>query len=238
MVLQDTKIVIAGGSAGIGLATVNMLANKGAQVITFGRSLDKLKFAKTLNENIKIAQVDATKRNELDAFFNSISNFNHLVITLTGGKGSGMFKDLKLEDLQEGFNAKVIAHLNTIQSALPYLNKNGSITLVTSVSSKSGVVGTSGLAAINASIDAMIPSLAKELKPLRINAIAPGVINTKYWDYLNPKDKEIVFNKYTDKIPVQRIGNPEEVAHAIDFAINNKYLTGAIIPVDGGLLVS
>lgn len=235
MPLENSKIIVAGGSAGIGLETVQVLSNKGATVIALGRNEERLKRVKSLCPTAHTAQVDASDRASLDYFFQKEGKLDHLIISLTGGKGNGMFKELNLEDLLDGFKAKVIAHLNTVQAALPYMHSEGSITLVTSISSKSGAIGTSGLAAINGSLDAMIPALAKEIKPIRINAIAPGVIDTEYWNFMNPTDKEKAFENYASKIPLQRIGRPSEVANAILFVIENKYVTGTVIPIDGGL---
>lgn len=116
-----------------------------------------------------------------------LGHIDHLVVALSGGKGIGNFRELDLNDLRKGFEGKFFHQLQTAQSVLPFIAKKGSITFITSISSKSKAIGTSGLGAINGALEVMIPTLAKELKPLRINAVAPGVINTAWWDFLQPE---------------------------------------------------
>lgn len=229
------KIVIAGGTSGMGLATAKLLSDKN-NVVILGRDEEKLdKVLNEIGKNVSGKSLNATDKNQLDKVFSEIGSFDHLIIALSGGKGIGKFKDLDLSDLREGFDGKFFPQLQTAQAALPFINKNGSITFITSISSRSKAIGTAGLGAINGAIEVMIPTLAKELKPLRINAVAPGVINTTWWDFLTPEKKQETFRQYSDTIPLGRVGEPEEIAKMIFALIDNKYITGQIIAVDGGL---
>ncbi|MBS1738693.1 MAG: SDR family oxidoreductase [Bacteroidetes bacterium] len=229
------KIVIAGGTSGIGFATAKLLSDKN-NIIILGR--DKSKLDKALNEigkNVSGKSVDATNKIQLNKIFSEIGSFDHLVIAITGRKGMGVFKDLDLSDLRDGFEGKFFPQLQTAQASLPYIGKNGSITFITAISSQSKAVGTAGLGALNGAIELMIPTLAKELKPLRINAVAPGVVNTPWWDFLTPETKSEMFKQYAAAIPLGRVGEPEDIAHMIISLMENKYITGQIISVDGGL---
>ena len=153
----------------------------------------------------------------------------------SGGKGAGMFRELKLEELRLGFEGKFWPQLNCLQAALPYINPEGSITLITAVSASSRKPGFSGLAAINAGLEAMVPVLAKELQPLRINAISPGVIHTSWWDKYPEETRLNIFKQFEESIPAGRIGAPEDVANAILSMIKLDYVTGRILQIDGGL---
>jgi NAD(P)-dependent dehydrogenase (short-subunit alcohol dehydrogenase family) len=235
MKLKDKRIVVAGGSSGIGLATVSMLAETGADVTALSRSIDKLKAVTDKFPHMNTAAIDAGDRAQLDAFFRRYGTFDHLVVTLSGGKGGGLFRDLNLDDIRTGLEGKLFPQLNIMQAALPYLDTRGSITLVSSISSRSRAVGVSGLAAINASMEAMLPSLARELKPLRINAIAPGVVDTAWWDFLDEDSKRKTFSDYATQIPVGRVAQPGDIAEAILFAVTNDYMTGSVLEIDGGL---
>ena len=232
---ESKKVIIAGGSSGIGLATAALLAKEKANVVITGRSAAKLADAAKAHPGIATAAMDSNNREELDQFFSTRGNIDHLVIALSGAKGAGKFSELSLNELREGFEGKFWPQLNTLQAALPYINKGGSITLITAVSAITKAPGVSGLAAINGALELMIPSIAKEIQPLRINAVSPGVVNTAWWDFLPADAKASTFDDYASKTPVGRIGEPEDVADTIIFLMRNGNITGTVIRCDGGL---
>jgi len=231
---KQNKVVIAGGTSGIGLATATLLAGLGSKVVVTGRDGAKGKVAETVHQNITSAVLDSSDRGAVDSFFNQQGMIDHLVIALSGAKGGGMFADLALQDLRDGFEGKFWPQLNTLQAALPYMNGGGSVTLITAISATAHMPGTSGLAAINGALELMVPVLAREL-PVRINAISPGVIDTNWWNFLPEQAKREAFAQYASQIPAGRVGKPEEVAEAVRFLIENAYVTGTVLHCDGGL---
>lgn len=232
---ESKKVIIAGGSSGIGLATAAKLAGEKAHVTATGRSAARLADAAKAVPGIHTAALDSGNRKDLDAFFDARGNFDHLVIAVSGSKGAGKFADLSLKELRDGFEGKFWPQVNTLQAALPYVNKGGSITLITAISAISRAPGVSGLAAINGALELMIPSLAKEIQPLRINAVSPGVVNTPWWDFLPADAKNDTFGQYAAQLPVGRIGEPDDVADTILFLMRNGNITGTVIRCDGGL---
>jgi len=250
MNLTGQRVVIMGGSSGIGLATAGMLVDAGAQVIIAGRSQGKIDAAiARLGERRKQSEqgmqgtqitgaaVDATSRPQLDAFFQACGPFQHLVIAVSGAAGAGAFPDLALDDLRYGFEAKFWAQVSIAQASLATLQRNGSLTFITAASSRNSNPETAGLAAINGALDAMIPPLANELRPLRVNAVSPGVIETPWWDRVPEEFRNTYFAQTAATVPVGRVGQPEDVAHAIVFLIQNSFMTGIIIDCDGGARV-
>lgn len=232
MSLEQNHVVILGGSSGIGLATARLQANAGARVTIVGRDPQKLQAALVgLGEGVDGQIADATDRSALDRLFGNIGSFDHLVLAASGGAGAGPFRDLDGEALRRGFEAKFWAHWNSAQAALPHIAPKGSITFITAASSRLANPGTSGLAAINGALDHMTRTLARELAPLRVNAVSPGVVETSWWD---DKPKEL-FDKARRQAPLGRAGRPEELAHAVAFLIGNAFVTGVILDVDGGL---
>jgi NAD(P)-dependent dehydrogenase (short-subunit alcohol dehydrogenase family) len=111
---------------------------------------------------------------------------------------------------------------------------DGSITFVSAISSRALQPGTSGLAAINAALEAMVPILASELRPLRVNAVVPGVVDTPWWSQVPDEVRKELFEQLARQAAVGRIGKPEDLAAAIMLLTTNTFITGTILDCDGG----
>jgi NAD(P)-dependent dehydrogenase (short-subunit alcohol dehydrogenase family) len=233
MKFKDQKIVIAGGTSGIGLATARCFLTQGADVWVTGRKPERLVAAR--QEGMHAEAVDSRDRKALDAFFAAVGGLDHLVIATSGGKGMGEFAGLSLDVLREGFAEKFWPQLETAQAALPVLRAGGSVTFITAISSMAKAKGTSGLAAINGALELMVPILSRELAPVRVNAVSPGLVDTPWWDFMPEESKRAAFAQFTPQIPVGRVAQPEEVADVIGFLAGNAYMTGKVIGVDGGM---
>lgn len=229
---HPSHTVVIGGTSGIGLATAALLVNQEKAVTIVGRDQAKLDAAiDQLGQFTKGVIADAADRAALDVLFAKLAPIDHLVIAASGGAGAGPFESLHLDDLRHGFEAKFWVQLNVAQAALPSVAPNGSITFVTAASSRFANPGTAGLAAINGAIERMVATLARELAPLRVNAVSPGVTDTPWW-----ADKPAaLFDQESRKAPLGRAGRPEEVADAVLFLIGNQFITGVVLDVDGGL---
>ncbi|RVC22851.1 SDR family oxidoreductase [Mesorhizobium sp. M7A.F.Ca.AU.002.02.1.1] len=228
--------VIIGGSSGIGLATARKLLGPDMKVTITGRNEDKLKSAwKSLGGAAEKAAFDASKPDEVRQFFERLGPFDHLVLAASGGKGLGPFPALDLSDIGRGVEEKVRPQLSCLQAALPTLNKAGSVTFISAVSAQLATPGVAGIAAINGMLLTVVPILAMELKPLRVNVVAPGVIDTPWWDFLAEEQRQALFADYAGRTPVGRIGRAEDVAAAIAFLVSNGFMTGQVLTCDGGL---
>ncbi|MGW2663080.1 SDR family oxidoreductase [Nocardia tengchongensis] len=229
------RVVIMGGSSGIGEATAAAFAAAGAEVIITGRGLDKLDAAVArIGGDTTGYAVDATDRAAVDAFFARVGTIDHLVISVSGSAGSGPFAELDLEQLAAGFDGKFWPQVRILKAALPHLDSRGSVTLVTAGSSRSAFPGTAGLAAINGALDAMVPPLAVELAPLRINAVSPGVVDTPWWDRVPEAQRTALFDGLVATTPVGRVGRPEDIARAIHMLATNGFITGVVLDANGG----
>ena len=231
--MSQEAVVIFGGSSGIGEATAKRLLADGLRVLVVGRDRSRLEAARSRLGNVETMSVDATDRAAVAAFFARVGSFQHLVLSISGGKGAGPFKNLSLDDLRSGMEKKFFAQTNVAQCALANL-VGGSITFVSAGSARVAMPGTAGLAAINGAIEAAVPTLAKELAPTRVNAVSPGVIDTPWWDAMPKEFKENAFKQTAERLPVHRVGRPEDVAQAIAFLIHNGFVTGTVMEVDGG----
>jgi NAD(P)-dependent dehydrogenase (short-subunit alcohol dehydrogenase family) len=235
MPVQEHTVII-GGSTGIGLATARQLLALGHKVTITGRTEQRLEAAKNeLGGDLAVLVLDAADTDRLPNAFAGIGAFDHLVLSLGSGQGAGPFASVSLDEVRQGFEEKVFPHFATAQAALPSLRKDGSITFISAVTAQAAMPGTAGIGAANAAVAALVPILAAELRPLRVNGVSPGVIDTPWWDFLTDEQKAPVFADYAAKTPVGRVGQPQDVAQAIVFLIANSFIDGHVITCDGGL---
>jgi NAD(P)-dependent dehydrogenase (short-subunit alcohol dehydrogenase family) len=234
--MRDRHVAVLGGSSGIGLETARLLVEKEAQVTIGGRSRDRLDAAvERLDGQVTAVAVDAEQADSLREFFAQAGPITDLVITVTRRGGVGPVAQLAEADLLGAFAGKTVAHLRAVGLALPTLAANGSITLVTAGSAQSALPGTAGLAAVNGALEAAVAPLAAELAPRRVNAVSPGVIETQWWDELPGEARQETFATFAQRALVRRNGQPEDVAQAIVAVIENGFITGVVLPCDGGL---
>ncbi|HWR39195.1 MAG TPA: SDR family oxidoreductase [Patescibacteria group bacterium] len=233
---MKNKVVIIGGTSGIGYAAAQKFHHENFAVVIAGRDPEKLKSAlQNFSHDTSGFAVDAASPAAIKNLYDSIGPFDHLILSLSGAKGAGPFATLDLDDLRQGFAAKYWVQVLAAQMALPYLHAEGSITFVTAVSARMANPGTAGLAAINGALECMVPTLALELAPLRINAVSPGVVDTPWWNCLPSEQRQATFEQYSQTAPLRKIGQPENLAEAIYALATNSFITGQILAVDGGL---
>jgi NAD(P)-dependent dehydrogenase (short-subunit alcohol dehydrogenase family) len=234
--LESRHVAVLGGSTGIGFATARLLAERGARTTIGGRDGGRLEQARrSLPGGARAIVVDATDAQSLRRFFDQAGPIDDLVITVTGRGGAGPAAGLGEQDLLGAFEGKTVAHLRALSLALPGLAPEGSITLVTAGSAQAALPGTAGLAAVNGALEAAIAPLARELAPRRVNAVSPGVIETGWWDEVPEAERRATFAAFAERVPVHRNGTPEDVALAIVALVENGFVTGVVLPCDGGL---
>ncbi|MEN3535953.1 SDR family oxidoreductase [Microbispora sp. ZYX-F-249] len=232
---MNERVVIVGGASGIGLAAAVRLAATGRDVVVTGRTPERLERAvKQIGERGSAVAADARDPEAMRNLFAEVGPVDHVVINVSGRKGGGPFLSLSPDDLRRALDDKLIAHVVTAQAALPALRRDGSLTFVAAASANSAMAGVAGLAAVNGAIESMIPGLAVEFAPVRVNAVSPGVIDTEWWDGLGD-DRQGTLDAFAAATTVGRVGAPAEVANAITYLIETGYATGTVLTVDGGV---
>ena len=235
--LAGQAAVVMGGSSGIGLATAQALLEAGVRVTITGRCADRLRAAhKACHEHaqLDIFALDGSIEAQVAAFFEQAAPFDHLVLCANAGGTPGPFAGLDLTAMRHYLDNKLWVYLHTLKYAARRLRPGGSVTLVNGAASQFAVPGMAALALVNGGLDAIVRPLALELAPSRVNAIAPGVIDTPYWDKLPAAQREALYQAAARGVPTARVGTAADVANAVLFLAGNGFVTGTVLLVDGG----
>jgi NAD(P)-dependent dehydrogenase (short-subunit alcohol dehydrogenase family) len=237
--IKGKRVVVVGGSSGMGQAAAKELAERGAEVIIASRSKEKLERAtEAIGRPVLARVLDMTSVPQIDSFFHETGFFDHLVISAADAV-MGKFADVEIAEARRFFDSKFWGPYSVARAAWSKIRPGGSITFFAGAASRRGTPGLSCGSAINAAIEALSNTLAVELAPIRVNTISPGLIRTPVWDQIMDAETwQGVFDEAAKKLPARRIGTPEEIAHAVVFLIENSYMTGSVIFVDGGYLQS
>ena len=243
--LEGKVAVVTGGNSGIGLATAKRLQEEGARVAISGRGRQTLDEAvRTIGNGVVAVQADVAKPADMDKLYAEVNRKLGKIDVLFVNAGVAKFAPFAetSESLfDEQFDINIKGAYFTIQMALPLLNDGASIILNTSVADQKGNAGTSAYSATKAALRSLARTTAAELvsRGIRVNAVAPGPIETPIFGRTGlPKEQIDEFAKeITAKVPMKRLGRPEEVAATVAFLASQdaSYITGIEINVDGGL---
>jgi NAD(P)-dependent dehydrogenase (short-subunit alcohol dehydrogenase family) len=232
--LTKQTVVVVGASSGIGFATAQAAASRGASVIMLSRSQAKLDEAasKITVGTTRAIAMDMLDAAAVDRVLASIGTFDHLVLTAVAGElaSSAPITGLTNEQVERSFD-KLRGFVNVVRSAAPLLHERGSVTLVTGASAaKPPREGFSVLAAASGSLLSFGKALALELAPIRVNVIMSGVVDTP----IHAGRREEMKAWAEKDLLARRFGQPEDIAHAIEFLMTNPYVTATTLTVDGG----
>ncbi|QVN04282.1 SDR family oxidoreductase [Pseudomonas rhodesiae] len=230
--LNGKTVVVIGGSSGIGAAVAEQARSRGAQVVLAGRRLSS-----ALHNGLRSEPVDVTDNASLQRLFESVGRFDHLVYTAGPAVQAKNLQDTDLQLAQDNFNVKLWGALRAIQLALPLLDEHGSIVLTSGQLGRKLVPGQFIKIGINAATEALGKQLAKELAPRRVNVVSPGVIDTPAYAGLSEDQRKAMYAKVGQALPVGRVGQAYEVAAGYVLAMENAFMTGSVIDIDGGGLL-
>lgn len=230
--LKDKTVLVIGRGSGIARAIALAVSEDGGRVIAAGRHPDDLAGAYR-GTDIGIEHVDVTDESSIAALADRIAPVDHVVSTASA-RARGGYADLTASLVNASFSTKVTGPLLLAKHFAGKLAPGGSFLFMSGATALKPAPGMLAVAATNAAVDAITAGLAVELAPIRVNAIAPGTIDTGAYDALGEERKAALFRARSAVNPARRIGTAEEIAAAALAALTNGFLTGASIPVDGG----
>lgn len=232
--LNQQRIVIIGGSQGMGFAVAEGAIAEGASVVIGSSNAGKVADATArLGPQASGRAVDVRDEASVAAFFEAVGAFDHLVFAAgEAGPGAarGAIAELDLDKAAEGQEVRFWGALRAIKHALPHLPPTGSITLTDGIVARRPVKGFALGSAFAGSLEHLVRGLAVDLAPIRVNSVSPGLVLT---ERLAPWPVEQL-RQFTSRQPLPRAGQPEELAQAYLFLMRGTFTTGQVITVDGG----
>lgn len=236
--LNNKKVIILGGSSGLGLATAKAAAQEGANVVIVSSNKNRITAAlELLPKNCVGFSVDLSKEENIKRFFEQVGNFDHLIYTAGENISMNLMEDMDIKDAKDFFTIRFWGALSAIKYSQKYLNKDGSITLMSGNFGQRPSKGYSLGASICGAMDAFTRAMAVELAPIRVNNIAAGVIKTNLWNNLSEEDRN-GFYKYMEDISLlKRVGEPEDIAQAFIYLMKQPHTTGQSLVIDGGAVL-
>ena len=234
MDINGKKAVVFGGTSGIGLAACRQLAAKGADVIAISRDPAK---AGDPGPGISLEQCDVRDRDALQALLERLAPFDILISAATGGgRAVGPFLEMDMDGFKASFD-KMWGYAHVVRYGTPHVAEGGCIVLVSGCPARKIKPGQIAIGAVGGAVEQFVRGVAPEIAPIRINTVAPGFIDTPMVP-LQGAEREALYTKLTENHLIPRAGQPDEVAHGIIFAVENEFITGTTVDVDGGLLLS
>ena len=233
--LQGKRVIILGGSSGLGLATAQAAAEDGAEVVIVSSSQQRIDSAlETLPANSQGSAADLSAEENIKALFEQTGAFDHLVYTAGENISLSMIADTDIMKAREYFKIRFWGAYAAIKYSVPYINKGGSICLTSGIASQRPGPGWSLGACICSAVEGLCRAMAVELAPIRVNAVLPGVIRTNLWSSMTEADRNGLFDYVGNSLLVKRIGEAEEIAQAFLFMMKQSFATGQCYAVDGG----
>ena len=236
--LQDKRVVILGGSSGIGLAVAQQASSQGANVVVVSSNPERIqKAVQSLGGRVEGQTADLSDERAVAALFTRLGPIDHLVFT---AGDSLQLHELAVTDLKQArraFELRYWSALAAVKYGSPHIRKGGSIVLTTGVAGRRPHKGWVVAASVCGTIEALTRALAVELAPIRVNAVSPGVVRTNLWQNMSAAEREQLYESVGKSLPVGRVGEAHDIAQAYLFLMQEGFSTGQTVVVDGGTVL-
>jgi len=235
------RVVVLGGTSGIGLACVKQAAEAGAEVWSGGRSAERRQQAAAslgdLGKRIHWVEADVQDPDGLARLCADAAPIDALILAATGTERAvGPFMNMAMEGFKRSFG-KLFGYANGVQASVPHLSEAGAIVMVGGAVARKCPPGMIAISSVGNAVEGFCRALAAEIAPRRVNVVAPGLINTGMFDTVSEEQRQVMFDQAAGNILLGRVGEPEEVAAMILAVAANRYMTGTTVDVEGGALI-
>ncbi|NBJ29671.1 SDR family oxidoreductase [Citrobacter sp. DNRA3] len=236
------RTLIVGGATGIGFAVAQLMATRGDHIILAGRHHDKLQHAcRQLQATGAAAEsvvADIADETQLARLGRALEPVDNIVVTASSQAPGGSFTTLDLQAAKQAFDTKFWGSLAVARHLSGNIRAGGTLTLTSGFLARRTVPGTLVKTAMNAGLEAAVKVLAKELSPLRVNAISPGLTDTEAYAGMPADAREQMLARAAENLPARRYGRAEDLAKGYLFVIDNPFVTGSVVDIDGGALIN
>lgn len=232
--LSGKSVIVIGGSSGIGLATARMARAQGAEVVIAARDAARLDAAAAAT-GARAMPVDVTDDDSVAALFAACGTVDH-VVTSAAQLRSGPFRTLALADARATMESKFWGAWRVARAAA--FRPGGSLTFVSGYLSVRPRPNSAIVAAANGALESLGRALAVDLAPVRVNVVAPGIVDTPIRSRMTHAERVAVLDAEAARLPLGHVGAAEDIAMQILAFMGNRFATGAVAYIDGGALVS
>jgi NAD(P)-dependent dehydrogenase (short-subunit alcohol dehydrogenase family) len=236
--LQHKRVVVVGGSSGIGLAVAQQAASQGAKVVVVSSNAERVqKAVECIGGEAEGQAVDVSDERVVATFFSELGAFDHLVFTAGDSLHLHNLAATDLQQARRAFELRYWAALAAVKHGSPHIRKEGSIVLTTGIAGQRPQKGWVIAASVCGTIEALTRALAVELAPIRVNAVSPGIVRTNLWQNMTAPERERLYESVGSSLPVGRVGEASEIAQAYLFLMQEGFSTGQTVVVDGGTVL-
>jgi len=236
--LMGKKVIVIGGSSGIGLGVAGAALERGAEVVLVGRSTERLEAAAQSlggGSRLSFVSADMTQEIEISRLFGEIGAFDHLVSTAGTPPPGDPIDRTDIDRLRAFLDNKLVGAVLVAKHAVRTLTRGGSLTFTSGINKdRPPVPGGAVVAAVAGSFGYLAHALSLELAPTRVNVVSPGWVDTPMFDELAGTAKASYFEGMAARMPVGRIATPADVAPAYIYAMESEFTTGQTLNIDGG----
>ncbi|MFJ4790273.1 SDR family oxidoreductase [Streptomyces sp. NPDC088794] len=235
MSVQGQRIVVIGGTGGIGLAVAEAAVQEGADVVVASRRQESVDAAlKRLPGGAEGHVLDAADEDSVRGFFARVGAFDHLVYTAGESILMGSLAESDLGRARRFLDTRLWGAYTAVKHGAPSIRPGGSVVLTTGTAGQRPMPGTTVAASLCGAMESLTRALALELAPVRVNVVSPGVVRTELWRDLAQEDREGLYASTAASLPVGRVGEPADIAEAYLYLMRGGYSTGSVVTVDGG----